>query len=397
MSDLPARFLASLKPSTSLGLAVSGGGDSVALLHLAVACGLQPAVVTVNHGLRAEAASEAAQVAGVAAALGLSHETLLWQGWDHTGNLQDAARKARRRLISAWALQNNIASVALGHTQNDIAETFLMRLQRGAGVDGLAKMAGHWSEGGILWQRPLLGFTRNDLRLWLQAQGKTWVEDPSNDNPRFDRVRARKALARLEPLGLTPTHLAQVAAHLAEARTALNTLANQWAKDTLREEAGTVLIDPALWKAPAETQRRVLQRVILWIAPADYAPRGSQVGQLLARLADGQASTLAGVRFIQGRGGLRALREVKAAAPRCSADHIWDGRWKVVGNLPQGAELGALDAAGLAQCPAWRSVGLPRAALLASPAVWLGDRLIAAPLAGFQSDLIRALPLHPLL
>ena len=171
MSDLPARFLASLTSSTSLGLAVSGGGDSVALLHLAVACGLQPAVVTVNHGLRAEAASEAAQVAGVAAALGLSHETLLWQGWDHTGNLQDAARKARRRLISAWALQNNIASVALGHTQNDIAETFLMRLQRGAGVDGLAKMAGHWSEGGILWQRPLLGFTRNDLRLWLQAQG----------------------------------------------------------------------------------------------------------------------------------------------------------------------------------------------------------------------------------
>ena len=221
MSDLPARFLASLTSSTSLGLAVSGGGDSMALLHLAVACGLQPAVVTVNHGLRAEAASEAAQVEAVAAALGLSHETLLWQGWDHTGNLQDAARKARRRLIAAWAVQNNIASVALGHTQNDIAETFLMRLQRGAGVDGLAKMAGHWSEGGILWQRPLLGFTRNDLRLWLQAQGLTWVEDPSNDNPRFDRVRARKALAHLQPLGLTPTHLAQVANHLAEARTAL--------------------------------------------------------------------------------------------------------------------------------------------------------------------------------
>ena len=97
MSDLPARFLASLTSSTSLGLAVSGGGDSMALLHLAVACGLQPAVVTVNHGLRAEAASEAAQVEAVAAALGLSHETLLWQGWDHTGNLQDAARKARRQ------------------------------------------------------------------------------------------------------------------------------------------------------------------------------------------------------------------------------------------------------------------------------------------------------------
>jgi tRNA(Ile)-lysidine synthase len=285
----------------------------------------------------------------------------------------------------------------LGHTQNDVAETFLMRLARGAGVDGLATMAPHWPEGGILWQRPLLGFTRDELRLWLQSQGKTWVEDPSNDNPRFDRVRARKVLVHLQPLGITFANLAQVAAHLADARAALDALADHWAIQTLREEAGTVLIDPALWTAPAETQRRVLQRVLLWIAPADYAPRGSQLGHLLARLATGRAATLAGVRFTQGRGGLRALREVKAAAPRCPADHIWDGRWQVAGDLPQGAELGALNADGLAQCPAWRSTGLPRAALLASPAVWLGDQLIAAPLAGFQTASIRALPLHPLL
>ncbi len=397
MSDLPARFLARLMPSQSLGLAVSGGGDSMALLHLAVACGLRPAIVTVNHGLRAEAAGEADQVAAVATSLGLRHSTLLWQGWDHSGNLQDAARKARRSLIAAWARENHIAAVALGHTQNDVAETFVMRLARGAGVDGLATMAQHWREGGILWQRPLLGFTRTELRAWLQAQGKTWVEDPSNDNSRFDRVRARKALVHLQPLGITSANLAQVAAHLAEARTALDALADQWASQTLHEEAGTVLIAPALWTAPAETQRRVLQRVLMWIAPADYAPRGSQLGHLLARLAAGQAATLAGVRFIHGRGGLRALREVKAAAPRCPADHLWDGRWQVAGDLPQGAELGALNTAGLAECPDWRSTGLPRAALLASPAVWLGDRLIAAPLAGFQTALIRALPLHPLL
>ncbi|MEI6797788.1 MAG: tRNA lysidine(34) synthetase TilS [Pseudomonadota bacterium] len=397
MSDLPARFLASLGPSEALGLAVSGGGDSIAMLHLAVACGLRPAIVTVNHGLRAEAAAEAEQVGVVASALGLSHTTLLWQGWDHSGNLQDEARKARRRLIAAWAVQNNIATVALGHTQNDIAETLVMRLQRGAGVDGLAAMAAHWPEGGILWQRPLLGFTRSELRQWLQAQGKTWVEDPSNDNPRFDRVRARKAMAVLQPLGVTPARLAQVAAHLAEARTALDALADDWAVQTLREDCGTVTIAPALWSAPAETQRRVLQRVLLWIAPAEYAPRGSQLGQLLARLSCGQAATLAGVRFLQGRGGLRALREAKAAAPRCAADQIWDGRWQVVGDVPDGAELGPLDAAGLAQCPDWRSTGLPRAALLASPAVWLGERLVAAPLAGFETASIRALPLHPLL
>jgi tRNA(Ile)-lysidine synthase len=138
----------------------------------------------------------------------------------------------------------------------------------------------------------------------------------------------------------------------------------------------------------------VLQRVLMWIAPADYAPRGTQVGQLIVRLAMGQAATLAGVRFTKGG---RALREVKAAAPRCPADQIWDGRWQVTGDIPKGADLGALTADGLAQCPTWRSTGLSRAALLASPAVWHGDRLIAAPLAGFQTALIRALPLHPLL
>jgi len=397
LSDLAARFLASLAPRQSLGVAVSGGGDSMALLHLAVACGLKPAVVTVNHGLRTEAAAEAAQVAAVANSLGLCHTTLLWENWDHVGNLQDIARKARRRLIAACAQENKIATVALGHTQNDVAETFLMRLQRSAGVDGLATMAGHWSEGGVLWQRPLLNFARKDLRLWLQAQGKTWVEDPSNNNPRFERVRARAALTHLQPLGLTPARLAQVADHLAEARAALDVLADQWATQTLREEAGTVLINPALWTAPAETQRRVLQRVILWIAPADYAPRGQQLGQLLMRLAQGQAATLAGVRFTQARGVLRALREFKVTAPRCDADQIWDGRWRVAGDLPQGAEVGALDTSGLVQCPDWRSTGLPRAALLASPAVWLGDKLIAAPLAGFQTGSIRALPLHPLL
>ena len=369
----------------------------MALLHLAVACGLKPAIVTVNHGLRAEAAAEADQVAAVAAAVGLTHTTLFWQGWDGSGNLQDAARKARRHLIAAWARQNAIATVALGHTQDDVAETFLMRLARGAGVDGLAAMAGDWPEGGILWQRPLLGFSRAELRVWLQDNGKAWVEDPSNDNPRFDRVRARKALPHLHALGLSPSRLAQVAAHLAEARAALDALADHWARQTLREEAGTVLIDPALWTAPAETQRRVLQRVILWIAPADYAPRGAHLGQLLARLAAGQAATLAGVRFTTGRGDLRALREAKAAAPRCPADHIWDGRWQASGDVPQGAELGALGAEGLAQCPMWRDMGLPRAALLASPAIWLGDRLLAAPLAGFQTARIRALPVRPLL
>ncbi len=396
MTDLPARFLAGLGPNGAFGLAVSGGGDSMAMLHLAVAAGIRPAIVTVDHGLRAESAAEAALVARVAADCGLTHDTLLWQGWDQRGNLQDAARKARRRMIGAWAVSRGISSVALGHTQDDVAETFLMRLARGAGVDGLTAMSRHWSEGGITWTRPLLDIPRADLRDWLTRRGLTWIEDPSNAMPRYDRVKMRQAQPVLDQLGLRTARLADVAAHLADARLALDALADHWAPLALTEQAGSVMISADLWQAPVETQRRLIQRIILWIAPAAYGPRGPQVTEVLRRLVLGQAATLAGLRFMSGPTGMRALRESKAAAPRCAATKLWDGRWHISGDLPADAELGALGAAGLAHCPDWRETGLPRAVLLVSPAVWLADRLIAAPFAGFGTKDFAAEPLQPL-
>lgn len=397
MSDLPRRFLAALRQSEDLALAVSGGGDSMAMMHLAAAAGLRPFVVTVDHGLRPDSAAEAARVAEVAAGLGLSHQTLRWQGWDGRGNLQDAARKARRRLMADWAAGQGIGSIALAHNQEDLAETFLMRLARGAGVDGLSAMAEVWAEGGILWQRPLLWAGRAELRDWLARQGLTWAEDPSNQNLRFDRVRMRQALGPLAALGLTVDRLAQSARHLAEARLALEHLAEDWAARALREEAGTVRIAATFWQAPDETQRRLLQRIILWIAPAAYGPRGTQLGLLRQSLASGRPATLAGCRFVVDGQGLRALREPRALKRRVAAGQIWDGRWRLHGPAPEGTELGPLGAEGLAQIPDWRATGLPRVALIPSPALWQGDRLIAAPLAAFGPTSYSAVPLQPLL
>ncbi|MBI1171602.1 tRNA lysidine(34) synthetase TilS [bacterium] len=394
MTDLPASLLAGLHQTAALGLAVSGGGDSIALLHLAVAAGLQPSVVTVDHGLRPEAAAEAEAVGRIAARLGLPHQVLRWQGTTHAGNLQDAARRARRRLMAEWAVGQGLSSLVLAHTRDDVAETFLMRLARGAGVDGLAAMASFWTEGGILWQRPMLGMGRQELRNWLQARNLTWVEDPSNENPRFDRVRMRKALAS-GALGLRGDRLAEVAAHLAEARAALDALADDWSARTLTEEAGSLRIAPDFWRAPVETRRRLIQRVVLWIAPSDYAPRGAQISQLLDRLSQGHAATLAGCRFLPAEGeALRALREARAAQAPVPGP-VWDGRWKILGPWPEGAEIGPLGALGLAQVAGWRATGLPRPVLLVSPALWRGGRLIAAPLAGFAADAYSAIPLYP--
>lgn len=365
------------------------------MLHLAAEAGLRPRVVTVDHGLRPGSADEAAMVARVADGLGLRHDTLLWQGWQGQGNLQDAARRARRRLIADWALGHGLSSVALAHTQDDVAETFLMRLARGAGVDGLSAMSPLWQEGGITWQRPMLAMSRAELRDWLTARGLSWAEDPSNDNPRFDRARARRALVVLKPLGLGAPRLAAVAAHLAEARVALDALADDWARRALSERAGMIEIASDLWRAPEETQRRLLQRIVMWISPAAYAPRGPQIGQLRARLSEGQAATIAGCRFQATPSGLRALREAKALGPRVPATGIWDGRWRLLGDLPGGTEMGALGPEGLAQCPDWRATGLPRAALLVSPALWHGETLLAAPFAGLGAGFCSAVPLQP--
>lgn len=369
-----------------LGLAVSGGGDSMALLHLAVAAGVPVAVATVDHGLRAEAAEEAAGVARACAALGVPHVVLRWH-WDGAGNLQDRARRGRLALLSAWARDAGLSAVALGHTQDDVAETFLMRLARGAGVDGLSAMAARREVGGVAFVRPLLGVSRDELRDWLRARGVGWVDDPSNESDRFARVRARRALAGMAGAGVTAGSLAAVAAQMAEVRDALDAQAAQAAAQVARIDVGDVLFDAAGFAGlPAETRRRLLLAAVMWIASAEYGPRGADVIRLRDAVHAAKAATLAGVRVTHAKWAVRLTREARAvqglAAP---ADAVWDGRWRVSGGDHKGLTLRALGDDGLRLCSGWRAAGLPRATLLATPALWREGALVAAPLAGFAA------------
>lgn len=379
IAPLETLRLSGLENIARLGLAVSGGGDSLAMLYLAHRAGLRPDVATVDHGLRAESAAEAAMVAKICADLGLHHTTLHWQNWDQRGNLQDAARRARRTLLATWAQARGLNAVALGHTRDDLAETFLMRLARGAGVDGLAAMRSDWTENGTRFLRPMLALARADLRSFLRSMGAEWADDPSNEMARFDRVRARKALALLHPLGLTGAGLAGVAQHLAQSRDALTVAADALAQLHLHQNAGIVTIAAGLFFAPPELQRRLIQRIILWLAPADYAPRGTALERLRTRLAAGQPAQLGGAHFVQSRGQIHAFREARAPH-RTQANQCWDGVWHLQSPPPQTGEIGPLGAAGLAQWPNWRRTQLPRAALLSQPALWDGAGLMATPL-----------------
>jgi tRNA(Ile)-lysidine synthase len=398
----PAPLLATISPVLDragpgpLVVAFSGGGDSTALLLLtrawAGARAREVLAVTVDHGLRPGSAAEAGKAAAFSAARGIPGEILRWTDWDGTGNLQDAARRARRRLIGRFARDRGAAAVILGHTLDDQAETFLMRLARGSGVDGLAAMRAEsrWNRLPVL--RPMLGLRRAALRDYLRNEGATWVEDPSNEDPRFARVRVREAFAALDALGLGAERLAETAAAMGRARAALDHATAALARLALAAgAAGDVAIDLArLAEAPREIRLRLLAGALAWVAGAPYRPRLSSLDRALDGLETGGARglTLHGCLIRRDRGRALIRREPAAMAPPVPlAARSWDGRWEWIGGeAVAGVSIGALGPAGLAQCGDWRARGLGREALLSTPALWRGEVLVAAPFARPEAE-----------
>lgn len=372
---------------TRLGVAVSGGSDSLALLHL-LADWPHPDlhVATVDHGLRPESAGEAAHVAALCDGFEVPHTVLTWDGWDGKGNLQDQARRTRYSLLADWAQAAGVDAVALGHTQDDVAETFLMRLARGAGVDGLAAMADRYERDGMHFHRPLLTLSRDALRAYLSDKRIRWAEDPSNEDAAFDRVKAREALAHLVPLGLDSADVAMAAKRLAAARHALAKTAADWATRHATVIAGDLVFDrTALNQLPDELRRRVLAGALQWISSSEYPPRRAPLADAEDAVTTVRNTTLHGCRVMVTDMTVRITREHAAvAALRVSVGAVWDCRWMLSGDPAPGYEIAALGDA-VMQCPDWRETGLPRASLLASPAIWDGDRLVAAPVAGLAN------------
>ena len=319
-------------------MAVSGGGDFVALLLLLHAAGWRVAAVDRDHGLRRRRARpRRRRWAALCAARGIPHDVLRWEGWDGRGNLQDQARQARRRLIAAWARGRGISAVALGHTLDDQAETLVMRLARGSGVDGLSGMLPVAEAEGIRWLRPLLGTRRAALRAWLEAQGVAWAEDPSNADARFDRVRARLALPVLAGLGIGPERLAATARAMARARAALERATADLARLCLADGgAGDLLLDPQPFAAGAEEVRlRLLSAALSWVSGAVYRPRLVRLEAALAAVEGGGVGhglTLHGC-VLRTRGGRVAIRRelARMAAAVPLAAGRWDGRWAIEG------------------------------------------------------------------
>ena len=293
------RFTADLDPlvprDTRLGIAVSGGPDSLALLLLAAAA--RPGMVeaaTVDHGLRRESEQEAAFVASVCARLGVAHHIL--HARVATGaSLQAQARTARYRVLGAWAIDRDLGAVASAHHADDQAETLLMRLARGAGLSGLAATRRRRVlEPGVMLVRPLLDWRRAELGAIVAAADLTAVDDPTNRDPRHDRTRFRGLLATSD--WADPERLASSARWLADADEAIEWAMTGLVATRLAQDERGIAIDPA--GLPRELQRRLLLAAFEQLgAPR---PRGPELDRALAALAAGKTVTLSGLKLAGG-------------------------------------------------------------------------------------------------
>ncbi len=356
----------------------------MAVLHVMVQAGWDVRAVTVDHRLRPAAADEAVFVGRVCSGLGLQHDVLVWDHGPVKGNVMEAARTARYALMAGWARMQGISHVVLGHTADDQAETFLMGLHRAAGLDGLTGMRHAWQQDGVIFARPFLDVSRARLRDYLAHRGLPWVDDPTNADEGYTRIKARRVLDAMKPLGITADHLARVADNLAMVQSVVRVAVTDAVSGSVQTVAGGLAIDLHAFHAlQFELQRRLLVGAFAWLSGAIHPPRADAVARVQSAILTGADATLSGCRVRVTDADIRILREAKAVAGlETPSTAIWDNRWHLDGPHAEGLTIRALGD-GLRQIADWRATGLKRDALIVTPAVWQGDHLIAAPLAGF--------------
>jgi tRNA(Ile)-lysidine synthase len=340
-----------------IGVAVSGGSDSMAMLQvmarIAPQAGWTIHAVTVDHGLRPESASEAQFVQDACTALGIEHVILDWNRTQTSGNLQDQAARARYRLMAEWAVANSVSHITVGHTADDQAETFIMRLARRSGLDGLAGMRRQWKQDGVSFVRPFLLHERRELRAYLSRNRIGWIEDPSNENDRFDRVKTRKTLVQLKALGISTDVLTDVTLYLSQAHHALNEYCAEIARRILTCRNGDVIFD---WmefrRTQPEVRRRLLIAALRWVSGAEYPPRSLSVAKLEIAIWDRKNRTLSGCKIVCSEKTLTISREPAAVRSAIGpTSQLWDNRWSLDGPHAPGLEIRALGPTGLLLCP----------------------------------------------
>lgn len=422
MSLDPQNLFHDIDASHGLVIAVSGGSDSLALLLLADEFwSRHPSrppllAVTVDHGLRPEAAEEAGLVAAFCHARGIAHRTLVWQGDKPAHGISAAARNARYDLLAQAVCDFGANIILTGHTLDDQAETVAMRAARGdgAGLSGMAQATLFDRQVWII--RPLLNVRRQALRDWLIGHDVAWIDDPSNEDPAYERVRVRKRMGKAETMALSAQAQAEGAA-----RTVLSQAAAELIEHFMTRPApGLYQLDRKLFSGVSEAAGVLALRALL--ATIGGTPRLPDVAAshaLFLRLATGKSlrATLSRTLIDARPAGIFLLREARALPRLVLTDQpaIWDGRWRIEG--PTGFVVAASGIKTAASVAENAPESLVRAAMAVEPSLFrhqdgaqnniglaksmaaTGHRVLATPLVapfarflpGFDLALARAL------
>lgn len=288
-----------LKKQPKVAVAVSGGSDSLALAILLnkilQESGGELFCITIDHGLRENSAIEAIKVKKLLKRHNIKQEIISWIGEKPKANLQEEARVIRYKLLTDYCHQHGIVYLATGHQQNDQAENFLIRADHGSGVYGLAGIPRLTEFNNIKIIRPLLEFNKDELQEFLRNENIEWIEDPSNQNERFTRVKFRKLLNQY-PEWISK--LSNISRNLSKAKDCIEYMLTKAMKELVEfNQDGKVSIDLAAFnQLPQEIRFRILAKTLQDIGLDKKMARGERIERLIAKIAAGKEfkkSTLA--------------------------------------------------------------------------------------------------------
>jgi tRNA(Ile)-lysidine synthase len=331
-----------------VAVAISGGSDSTALLHLLLdwqrgtgKSGPQITALTVDHGLRPESADEARAVALACGRLGVHHVSLVWTGEKPATGIQAKARQARYDLMTGWCRAHDVPVLLTGHTADDQAETVLMRARRTNSFESLAAIWPENSWNGVRLLRPLLDLRRSELRRYLQAQAMSWLDDPSNSSPRFERVRLRQNMAASD----VPALAAQARAAQQKSRAVAGESRRWFAAHVVHAMPGALAFPPLAFTGLESSLAIAVLRHFFTQFGRVPGPERAEIADLArwCREAAALRRTLGGLLFARQRGHILVGREPGRIAARfvpleAGQSLAWDGRYRVEG--PAGIGVG---------------------------------------------------------
>ena len=374
---------------------VSGGADSMALLRLLHAkVGKNIVAFTVEHGLRPESMSEAEWVHKECEKLGIHHHILRWEGDKPKTRIEEKARDARYDLLFNACREHGCRYLCLAHNLGDNVETFLMRLGKASGVEGLASIREVSERGGITILRPMLSFSRERIAATNKALKQKWVDDPSNWSDEFERVRWRKFLPELAKMGLTAEAIAGAIKKQREVADFLEEICDDFRLEfsyispmgfgKINKEAFVIL--------PDEHAIRILRNMLWKIGDAGYPPSPFSLRTLTRKIKEGKIGggvTLHGVKVMikdKGRSILLVREEARAADKILLSGKeksvIFDRfRLSFKGKIPAGVWVQKLGHG--FKCD---DATLPKQALWTIPALWDKDGVLIVPHLGYKRE-----------